>query len=52
MGAQFLSLYGIKEALKEPTERLTKAHGHLAKFIAENPEKSTRCELANGGLSK
>lgn len=33
---QFLSLYGIKEVIKEPTELVAKAHGYLAKFIAED----------------
>jgi hypothetical protein len=49
---QFLTLHGIKETIKEPTELIAEAHGHLANFIAENPEESTRCELANGGLNK
>jgi hypothetical protein len=31
---QFLSLYGIKEVIKEPTALLEEAHGHLADFIA------------------
>lgn len=48
----FLTLYGIKEIIKEPTELIAEAHGHLVNFIAENPEESTRCELANGGLNK
>ena len=39
---QFLSLYGIKEILKEPTALLEEAHGHLADFI----------EGDKGGISK
>jgi hypothetical protein len=49
---RYLSLFGIKEVLKHPTALVEETRQYLAHFIAENPEKSTRCELANGGLSK
>jgi len=39
---QFLSLHGIKETIKEPTELIAEAHGHLANFILGD----------KGGISK
>ena len=41
---QYLSLHGIKEILKEPTELIAEAQQHVANFIAEDSIK--------GGIAK